>query len=132
MNKRYIFMLAVVVLLAATPIYVLAKGKAANVAEAMTLEDGTKVHLEGYIVEKLRDTFYLFRDDTGEIEVEIPDDVMGDMVIAPEDKVKIHGKIERDDDADTIFIKVKKVKVENKDDDGDDDDDVDDDNDGDY
>ena len=110
MKKRYIFMLVLITCIAATPMYVFAREKAKNVAEAMNLGDDSKVHLEGYIAENLRDDFYLFRDDTGEIEVEIPSDVLGDMVINPDEKVRIHGKIDRDDDADTLFIEVKKVK----------------------
>lgn len=121
MKKRYIFMLVLITCVTVSPMFVLARGKAANVAEALELEDGSKVHLEGYIVEMLRETFYLFRDDTGDIELEIADDVWGDRELMVDEKVRIHGKIDRDDDAATIFIKVKKIK-DMKDKDVDDDD----------
>lgn len=111
MKKLYISILVLTVFFVVTPMVILAScsGQSTNVADAKTLDDDTKVYLEGFIVEKLKDEFYLFRDDTGDIGVEIDEKLMKDMDIKPDQKVMIHGEIDRDED--TVYIEAKKVEI---------------------
>ena len=111
MKKRYIFMILAAVLIIAAPMYAfMGMGTAKTVEDAMQLEDGKPVKLEGYIAEHLEEQFYLFTDDTGQILLEIPDEVIGDMEVDPEKKVRVIGKVARDDEAGTVSIKVENIK----------------------
>lgn len=75
-----------------------------TIAEARELDDDTKVLLEGYIVEKVRDEYYIFRDETDEIELEIEDHHWGDNEMDPEQVVHIYGEVDRDDGVFTIEV----------------------------
>ena len=63
---------------------------------AKTLPDDVDVTLQGNIVSHIRKEYYVFRDDTGTITVEIDDDVWRGLVVGPDDKVEIGGEIDRD------------------------------------
>lgn len=67
-----------------------------SVADAKVRKDDSWVLLEGYIIERLRDEHYKFRDDTGEIEVEIDDALWKSRTVGPETKVRLHGEIDQD------------------------------------
>ena len=118
MKKRYIFMTLAALLIVAAPLYAfMGMGVAKTVEDAMKLEDGKPVKLEGNSAEHLEEQFYLFTDDTGQILLEIPDEVIGDMQVDPEKKVRVIGKVARDDEAGTVSIKVENVKsIKDKDD----------------
>ncbi|MDR2031850.1 MAG: NirD/YgiW/YdeI family stress tolerance protein [Azoarcus sp.] len=70
--------------------------EAKTVAEAKNLSDDARVTLRGNIVRMLGDEKYLFRDDTGEIIVEIDKKLWRDQTVEPKDKVEIRGEIDRD------------------------------------
>jgi len=66
-----------------------------TVAEAMKMSDDSAVVLEGKIEKALGKDKYLFRDQTGSITVEIDDeDWRG--VVTPEDKIVIHGEVDKE------------------------------------
>lgn len=69
--------------------------------------DGSYVTLEGFIVKRLGDELYLFRDDTGEIEVEIDDEVWQGQQVDANTKVQIQGEV--DEDLTSVTIEVEKV-----------------------
>ena len=64
--------------------------------------DDTNVTLEGYLVKKTKEEHYLFKDDTGEIEIEIDDEDFRGQQVAPQTKVRIIGEVDRDKNTITI------------------------------
>jgi uncharacterized protein (TIGR00156 family) len=82
--------------------------KNVTVTEAVKLRDDTRVVLQGTIVSALRKEKYLFRDSTGEITIEIDDDVWRGLSISENDKVEIYGKIEKEKHR--IEIDVKRIR----------------------
>ncbi|MFC0179803.1 NirD/YgiW/YdeI family stress tolerance protein [Thorsellia kenyensis] len=58
--------------------------------------DDTRVLLEGYITEKVRNEKYLFSDGTGTIRVEIDDKDFPSQPVDEKTKVKIYGDLEKD------------------------------------
>jgi uncharacterized protein (TIGR00156 family) len=70
--------------------------EATTIAEARSLPDDAQVALRGNIVRALGDEKYLFRDKSGEIVVEIDDELWRGQTVAPTDSVEIRGEIDRD------------------------------------
>ena len=60
------------------------------------LKDDTKVTLEGYIVKEIKSEHYLFKDSTGEIEIEIDDKDFRNIKVTPTTKIRIAGEIEKE------------------------------------
>ena len=65
-----------------------------KVSEAKTLPRNSWVVLTGHIVSSLRGEYYLFRDSSGEITVEIEHEVWRGLSASPSDAVEISGEIE--------------------------------------
>ena len=70
--------------------------KLVSVKEASVLPDDAKVVLEGSIVRELRHEHYIFKDASGEIEVEIDDDELRGIEVTPATRVRIVGEVDRD------------------------------------
>ena len=68
------------------------------------MSDDAKVTLEGYLVKQLREEIYIFKDDTGEIEVEIDDEVFRGENVTPKIKVRIIGEVDKDQTAVKVEI----------------------------
>jgi uncharacterized protein (TIGR00156 family) len=60
------------------------------------MEDDTKVILEGYLIKQIRDEHYIFKDNTGEIEVEIDDEDFRGANVTPKTKLRISGEVDKD------------------------------------
>ncbi|MDR0735289.1 MAG: NirD/YgiW/YdeI family stress tolerance protein [Zoogloeaceae bacterium] len=73
-----------------------ATSEAKTIVEAKDLPDDARVTLQGNIVRALGDEKYLFRDKTGEIVVEIDDEIWRGQTVEPRDAVEIRGEIDRD------------------------------------
>lgn len=80
-----------------------------SVAGAKQLSDDAKVSLEGFITGHLRGDHYLFRDDSGEIGIEIEGDVWKGVRIGPDTRVIICGEIEHE--SGSVYIDVDRLKV---------------------
>ncbi|MDR2900057.1 MAG: NirD/YgiW/YdeI family stress tolerance protein [Treponema sp.] len=65
-------------------------------AEAKNLADDTRVTLQGTIVNSLGDEEYTFKDDSGEIVVEIDRRVWRGVSVGPNDRVEIYGEVDAD------------------------------------
>ncbi|HFQ4954747.1 TPA: YgiW/YdeI family stress tolerance OB fold protein [Vibrio vulnificus] len=65
-----------------------------TVANALTARDDTTVELTGNIVQSLGNEIYLFKDATGEIQVEIDHEDWRGQNVAPKDKVLIIGEVD--------------------------------------
>ncbi len=84
-------------------------GQGMSVASALDARAGTYVTLTGSIVSHLREDYYMFRDDSGEIRVEVSGKVWGGQQVGPEKTVRIMG--ERDRSVAGPYIWVKTLSV---------------------
>jgi uncharacterized protein (TIGR00156 family) len=66
------------------------------IEDARKLRDDTPVQLQGQIVSALGNEKYLFRDASGEIIVEIDDDVWRGLTVGPGDRIEIRGEVDKD------------------------------------
>ena len=69
---------------------------AENVAEAQSLKDGDEAVLEGVIVRDIGPDRYLLQYDTGQIDIEIKDELIMGTKIDPGTKVRVYGEFEDD------------------------------------
>lgn len=107
MKKRHMCIIALAVTLIAVPLLLSAEDEVevTTIIEARELPDDTKIILEGYVIENVRDEYYIFRDDTDQIELEIKNHHWLDREMDTEQLVRIHAEIDRDDDEFEIEVK---------------------------
>ncbi|WP_428357465.1 YgiW/YdeI family stress tolerance OB fold protein [Methyloprofundus sp.] len=67
-----------------------------TVQAAYDLEDDETVILEGYLVSKVQKEVYVFKDSTGEIDVEIDDKILNNFKVTPDMLIRIRGEVDRD------------------------------------
>jgi uncharacterized protein (TIGR00156 family) len=67
-----------------------------TVQQAVSLRDDAYVLLRGHIIRHLGKDRYLFRDATGEINVDIDPDKWEGRTVTPEDTVEIRGEVDKD------------------------------------
>ena len=65
-----------------------------TVEQAAEARIGTYASLTGNIINKLREEYYTFRDDTGEIRVEIAHNVWKNQQVDPESEVRIFVEVD--------------------------------------
>lgn len=70
----------------------------ATVAEALKAADDTPVVLIGNITARMvgTDDKYLFRDGTGEVLVDIDDELFAGRVVTPQNRVRLSGKMDKE------------------------------------
>jgi uncharacterized protein (TIGR00156 family) len=67
-----------------------------SVLNASTVLDDTPILLTGYLVEPLGKEVYVFKDDTGTLNVKIDGDKMPTLQVKPNDKVTLKGEINKE------------------------------------
>ena len=67
-----------------------------DVISALNASDDTKVELTGNLTMSLGDEDYMFQDATGEISVEIDDDLWFGRTVTPDNTIIIRGEVEKD------------------------------------
>lgn len=67
-----------------------------TVKEAIELADDSKVALQGSLVKQTSAEHYLFKDQSGEVMVEIDPEDFPHVTVTPEDKVRITGEVDSD------------------------------------
>ncbi|MGL5429989.1 MAG: YgiW/YdeI family stress tolerance OB fold protein [Vibrio sp.] len=67
-----------------------------DVVSALNASDDTKVELIGHIISSSGHDDYIFRDATGEIKVEIDDDLWRGKTVTPQTQVIIRGEVDKD------------------------------------
>ena len=72
------------------------KAEVTTVAQALKMKDDAKAVLRGNIVKQVGHEKYLFKDDTGEIVIEIDDDDWGGVTVGPQDTVELIGEVDKD------------------------------------
>lgn len=80
-----------------------------SVAAAKHLNDGAKISLEGFIIGHLREDYYLFRDESGEIGIEIEADVWSDKQVVPDTYVRVYGELEHE--SGFIYLEVHRLEI---------------------
>jgi len=64
--------------------------------EALELADDSKVALQGTLVKQTAEEHYLFKDQSGEVMVEIEDEDFRQVTVTPQDNVRITGEIDKE------------------------------------
>ncbi len=81
-----------------------AVSKVLSVEAVGGLKDDSRVVLEGFLVKQIRDEHYLFRDETGTIEVEIDDEDFRGLDVTPKTRVRILGEVDKDRNSVTVDV----------------------------
>jgi len=80
-----------------------------TVAEAKLMRDDSRLSLDGFITGHLRGDHYLFRDDSGEIDIEIEKSVWRQQPIGPDTGVRSDGELEHE--SGSVYIDVHRREV---------------------
>lgn len=75
-----------------------------TVSEVKEMDDDAYVSLKGFIIKQLGDDDYLFKDETGEIKVDIDDDVWKGQSVDPDTKIQIRGEVDKDFRSRTVEV----------------------------
>lgn len=69
-----------------------------TVEQAKSAQDDSKCELIGNIIEQLAgdDDLYLFKDSTGEIVIELDDDLFKGRTVTPQNQIRIYGEVENE------------------------------------
>jgi len=78
---------------------------ATTVKQALSMSDDSMVVLVGKIVNSLGDEKYTFRDNTGEVIIEIDDEDWHGVKVTPEDTIEIVGEVDKE------FMEKTKIDV---------------------
>lgn len=70
-------------------------GQMSTVEQAHNASINTYVTINGHIVSHLREDYYTFRDESGDIRVEIPTQVWQNRRIGPETQVRLIAEVDR-------------------------------------
>ncbi|NLS11696.1 NirD/YgiW/YdeI family stress tolerance protein [Vibrio sp. SM6] len=81
-----------------------------TVSEAVQANDDTPVVLTGYLVKSLGNENYLFKDASGEVEIEIDDDLWRGVTVSPETKVILEGEVDNDF-AESLTVDVDRIRL---------------------
>ncbi|WP_122032233.1 YgiW/YdeI family stress tolerance OB fold protein [Aliivibrio sp. EL58] len=68
-----------------------------SVLNASAVIEDTPILLSGYLVEPLGKEVYVFKDDTGTVNVKIDGDKMPSLQVKPNDKVTLKGEVNKED-----------------------------------
>lgn len=67
-----------------------------DVNSALNAKDNTPVTLVGSIIKQIDDDEYLFKDNSGTIQIEVDKKAWNGQTITPQDTIEIRGKIDKD------------------------------------
>lgn len=81
------------------------QGNSTTVATALDARIGTYLTLEGNLVSHLREDYYMFRDASGEMRVEISQRRFGGQQVGPNDTIRIMGEVDRSRAGRYIWVK---------------------------
>ena len=70
--------------------------KEVTVDSISDMKDDTKVIIKGYLVKQINEEHYLFKDDTGNVEVDIEDQVFRGANVTPETQIRLRGEVDKD------------------------------------
>lgn len=67
-----------------------------TVSDALNAKDDTPVILVGTIVKQTDKNEFLFKDSTGEVQIEVKKRAWQDQTITPQDTIEIRGKVDKE------------------------------------
>lgn len=88
-----------------------ARGQDMTVAAAAAARPGTYVTLGGNVVAHLRGDYFLFRDASGEIRVEIAEGVWGGRPVGADTRVRLVGEVDRGAGG-AVYVWIKSLEVQ--------------------
>lgn len=103
-SAMYGAMLLALVLLMSTPALAAYDGPNAvivtEISDIAKAPDDCLCIIEGNIIEKVKGKkdYYVMKDATGQIFVEIDDELFSGQTVTPNDKIRAHGRVDKDDD----------------------------------
>jgi uncharacterized protein (TIGR00156 family) len=80
-----------------------------TVAQATAVADGTEVVVTGAIVQQVDREHLLLSDGSGQINVTIDDEILGKVKFAPDSRVRVLGKIDRNSERSVLIAKSLQV-----------------------
>lgn len=86
-------------------------GTVTTAANAKTMRDDTWVTLRGNIIERVSDDLYIFKDASGNVNVDIDHKRWNGQTITPQDVVEIQGEVDKD--WNSVEIDVKQIRKVN-------------------
>lgn len=86
-----------------------ASGRTSTVAQIEGSRLGSYVSVTGHVVAHQREDYYTFRDETGEIRVEIGSSVWQGRKVGPETKVRLLAEIDRGAAGRYLWVKTLEV-----------------------
>jgi uncharacterized protein (TIGR00156 family) len=114
MMKTFAKIACVMALVVATPVAAQFTGPSVagadmTVAQAVAARAGTYVTLVGNIVAHQREDYFTFRDASGDIRVEIDDEVFQNRPVAPETNVRLMGEVDTGRSGPYVWVKSLEV-----------------------
>ena len=76
-----------------------------SVQQALSAKDNTPVLLVGSIVKQIDDDEFLFKDSTGEVEIDVSKRAWNGQTITPQDTIEIRGKVDKEWNKTEIDVK---------------------------
>lgn len=80
-----------------------------SIAQAVAAPDDTKVVVTGAIVQQIDREHLLLRDSTGQINVQVDDDILGKVKFAPDAEVRVMGTVDRNSQRSLLIAKTVQV-----------------------
>lgn len=80
--------------------------------DVKTLRDNQYITLKGYIVSKIGNEKYMFKDDSGTVQIEIDDKDWNGLNVSASDRVILHGEVDRD--WNSVTVDVSSVQLDTK------------------
>lgn len=76
-----------------------------TVAKAKKAYDNTPVSISGYIVKQIDEDTFIFKDSTGQIQIDVDDDAWNGLNVGAKTKVRIYGEVDKDDGRTQIDVR---------------------------
>jgi uncharacterized protein (TIGR00156 family) len=86
------------------------QGPVSTVEQARNARVDSYVTVTGRIVSHLRGDYYMFRDGTGEIRVEIEGPVWANREVGPDTQVRLLAEVDRNSNG-TVYLWVKRLDI---------------------
>lgn len=80
-----------------------------TVAQAVAAPDDSQVVVTGEVVQQIDREHLLIRDSSGQITVEVDDDVLGEVKFAPDAEIRVFGTIDRNSERSVLIAKTVQV-----------------------
>ena len=84
--------------------------QAVSVEEVKSLPDETQVSVKGYIINSLGDEKYTFKDEKGEVVIEVEDENWNGIDVTPQTQIEIIGEVDKEL-MKPVEIEVEKVNL---------------------